>query len=110
MNCAGFGGLYNIVSKADKIFVYGTLLKKYPNAVDIIGDKKLRFLGNGKIQGELYDLGDYPGAIEKLGTYVHGEVYALVNSGIVLSKLDEYEEFDSKNQKIACLSEELQRS
>lgn len=86
-----------MVLMEDKIFVYGTLQKKYANAIDIIGDNELRFLGNGKIQGELYDLGDYPGVIEKLGTYVYGEVYQLADPGIVLSKLDEYEEFDSKN-------------
>ena len=83
----------------EKLFVYGTLMKNHVRAIDLIGEEELHFIGNGKIEGELYDLGEYPGAVERKAKFVYGEVYEITDSENVLRKLDEYEEFDQKNPK-----------
>ena len=72
-------------------------MKKHLKEIDLIGEEELRFVGNGRTEGELYDLGEYPGAVEKKGRYVYGEVYEIKDSDNVLRKLDEYEEFDPRN-------------
>jgi gamma-glutamylcyclotransferase (GGCT)/AIG2-like uncharacterized protein YtfP len=82
----------------EKIFVYGTLMKRHIGSVNIVGEGEMCFVGNGKIEGELYDLGGYPGAVEKNGTYVYGEVIEVKDSDVI-RRLDEYEEFDHKNPK-----------
>jgi gamma-glutamylcyclotransferase (GGCT)/AIG2-like uncharacterized protein YtfP len=84
---------------AERFFVYGTLMKKHIGSVNIVGEGEMCFIGDGKIEAELYDLGGYPGAVGKKGEYVHGEVFELKDSEDIISRLDEYEEFDHKNPK-----------
>lgn len=81
------------------LFVYGTLRKS------LIGSQKndallqimreLKFIGEGSVIGQLYDLGDYPGAIvgENFESKIYGEVYELAQPRAVLTALDEYEGF-----------------
>lgn len=80
-----------------KLFVYGTLMNKHRDKIDDVKQSEMRFLGKGKIEGELFDLGEFPGAIEKKGNYVYGEVYELKDSIDTLRKFDKYEEFDPNN-------------
>jgi len=80
-----------------KFFVYGTLMNKYRENIEDVNRSEMRFLGKGKIEGELFDLGEFPGVVEKQGEYVYGEVYEIRNSTDVLTKFDKYEEFDSKH-------------
>jgi gamma-glutamylcyclotransferase (GGCT)/AIG2-like uncharacterized protein YtfP len=77
------------------LFVYGTL-KKHGQKVDIsINNLELRFVGYGRIEAELFDLGDYPGAIDtkSVGNYVYGEVYKINQFNEIIKKLDEYEDY-----------------
>ena len=55
----------------------------------------LRFVGLGSLHGQLYDLGEYPGAIvgENFETWVMGEIYELSEPRAVLEVLDVYEGF-----------------
>lgn len=82
----------------DFLFVYGTLRK------ELVGRtsreltslmKSLIFVGRGAIPGQLYDLGDYPGAIvgEEFTTLIGGEIYALPEPNGTLELLDAYEGF-----------------
>ena len=54
------------------------------------------FVAEGTIRGNLFDLGDYPGArvvAAEPGQRVSGELYRLRNPEHALKILDEYEEF-----------------
>ncbi|MEM3381853.1 MAG: gamma-glutamylcyclotransferase family protein, partial [Candidatus Bathyarchaeia archaeon] len=51
----------------------------------------------GRIQAKLYNLGEYPGAVEHRGSYVYGKVYEVKNIDKVLPLLDKYEEFYPDN-------------
>jgi gamma-glutamylcyclotransferase (GGCT)/AIG2-like uncharacterized protein YtfP len=82
-------------------------MKKHVRAVDLIGEEELHFVGYGKIEGELFDLGEYPGAVERKGKYVYGEVYEITDSDNVLRKLDDYEAFDPKNPKYSLFLRRL---
>ena len=69
------------------IFVYGTLLSGMPLS-DALA--KSDFIGHGKINGALYDLGHYPGLKNINGKgIVYGELYAVDQS--TLDKLDQIE-------------------
>jgi gamma-glutamylcyclotransferase (GGCT)/AIG2-like uncharacterized protein YtfP len=79
----------------DKVFVYGTLRRGYA-LHEHLDEGTSRFLGRGRIRGELYDLGEYPGAIpgEAPGQEITGELYQLDDPERQLPDLDELEEFD----------------
>lgn len=51
------------------------------------------YLADGFIQGMLYEVRGYPGAVEsdQPGDRVYGELYRLANSALVLPRLDHYE-------------------
>ncbi|MEM3502097.1 MAG: gamma-glutamylcyclotransferase family protein [Candidatus Bathyarchaeia archaeon] len=82
--------------KINKIFAYGTL-EKTPFFLDLIRMGEIRYIGKGRIQAKLYDLGDYPGAVEHEESYVYGRVYEAQNIDKVLLSLDKYEEFYPDN-------------
>ena len=50
-------------------------------------------IGTGTLQGKLYDLGSYPGAIisKTKSDLIYGEVYRLKNPSTVFTMLDQYE-------------------
>jgi len=78
------------------LFVYGTLQPgKAPEEIAAVVDK-LQPVGAGSINGFLYDLGDYPGAVLDPSSkqIIHGIVFDLSNDPKALKRLDEYEEFD----------------
>ena len=91
----------------DYLFVYGTLLKHFDYEVLQPLQKFLQFKGNGSLKGELYNLGDYPGYIEKAGALhnVKGEVYLITNPEKVFITLDEYEGKEySRKRKLVRLN------
>ncbi len=82
------------------LFVYGTLRKAFAHPLSLFIEKNSVFAGTGTVRGNLYDLGEYPGAVPAKTNLVWGEVYVL-NKNIsqrVLAKLDEYEGY-LKNEK-----------
>lgn len=57
---------------------------------------RARFVGRGRIDGVLYDLGEYPGAIRTdadSGAQIKGELYELGNPKLAVKLLDQYEGF-----------------
>jgi len=80
------------------LFVYGTLLPGFaPAAVEPLV-RRLRLVGRGSVQGSLYDLGNYPGAVlDKAAARVWGQVFELPADPSVLRHLDHYEGFDPKH-------------
>lgn len=77
------------------LFVYGTLLPEAGTNPMSETIRRLNPLGKGTIQGRLYDLGDYPGAILDSSSHstVAGLVYELPDDRLVLQALDSYEGF-----------------
>jgi gamma-glutamylcyclotransferase (GGCT)/AIG2-like uncharacterized protein YtfP len=51
------------------------------------------YLSEGKIKGQLYDIGDYPGLVltASLKEYVYGSIYQLNNVKETLKIIDDYE-------------------
>jgi len=77
------------------LFVYGTLMQGMDNARFLQSSNRARYLGKAKIRGFIYDLGEFPGFIPQAGDvqddevhWVHGELYHLENSTVLLDTLD----------------------
>jgi gamma-glutamylcyclotransferase (GGCT)/AIG2-like uncharacterized protein YtfP len=93
------------VQKDDFLFVYGTLRRS--QGADLSKNLNTRFIGEDVINGELYNLGSYPGL--KKGTtsglfypslpLVVGDVFMLLGDGVV-SILDAYEGYPSLYDRI----------
>ena len=84
----------------DYLFVYGSLRSpcQVPEAIAAVANRFVR-VGLGKVNGRLYDFGDFCGAVlDSDGiSVVHGELVELPSDGDVLDILDRYEEIDPLN-------------
>jgi len=80
--------------KSSYLFVYGTLLDESAPYGAYLKENS-SFLAEGKFKGELYDIGNYPGAISNpdAGGFVHGAVFNINDPAAVLNELDDYEGF-----------------
>lgn len=77
------------------LFVYGILRKGFCSHA-LLQRLRARFVATGHVRGQLYDLGEYPGAVESGNDRhrIHGEVYWLPRSVLALRVLDKFEGFD----------------
>lgn len=79
----------------DLLFVYGTLRRDSKNEMHRTLAGYSAYVGDGRIRGELYDLGTYPGVFLRDGCLdlVLGEVYGLSdqNAAQTWRVLDNYE-------------------
>lgn len=75
------------------LFVYGTLRKAFTSGMHHLLAPHGEFVGHGRIRGQLYDVGGYPGAVEsrRPDAGVFGEIYRLANPRRLLAELDQYE-------------------
>ncbi len=82
----------------DLLFVYGTLRRGFRLHHHL---KRLgaQFVACGKVQAELFDLGEFPGArpSTKPGKTVGGELYRLHKVETTLQVLDQVEGFSPRN-------------
>ncbi len=82
-------------STGEQLFVYGTLRKDPKNEMNHTLARYSVYVGEGRVRGELYDLGTYPGVFLKDGCVdmVHGELYGLTLSDTprTWQVLDKYE-------------------
>ena len=80
------------------IFVYGTLRKEFSSSMSSILQRCCNYLSPGQMQGKMYEVGEYPGAVESDNPedIVHGDIYSIIDPEIVLPVLDEYEECSEK--------------
>ena len=74
------------------LFVYGTLLQP-GNEFAAYLNKHCKFIGDGRIRGRLYDIGQYPGAV--IGNteerYIHGSIFMMDDPETILKVVDDYE-------------------
>jgi gamma-glutamylcyclotransferase (GGCT)/AIG2-like uncharacterized protein YtfP len=79
----------------DLLFVYGTLRRDSRKVINPMLARDSTYVGDGRIHGELYDLGTYPGVFlsEGCSDVVIGEVYALTShrASRTWQELDHYE-------------------
>lgn len=82
------------------LFVYGTLRRGFQSH-EILRRFRAQFLARGQVRGRLYDLGEYPGAVESVSKAdrVLGEVYRLPNPAHAFAVLDRFEGFDPGNTR-----------
>jgi gamma-glutamylcyclotransferase (GGCT)/AIG2-like uncharacterized protein YtfP len=77
------------------LFVYGTLRKGF-RSHGWLSRLHARLIATGSVRGRLYDLGEYPGAVEseRDADRVQGEVYWLPSAAQAIRILDKFEGFD----------------
>lgn len=78
----------------DLLFVYGTLRSGYGRH-GVLRRLGARYVGLGTVQGELFNLGDFPGALksESVLPRIAGEVYQLRPAARAFKVLDPVEGF-----------------
>ncbi len=76
------------------IFVYGTLRKQMASDIYHVLAGHCEYVSDGIMQGTLYEVCGYPGAIESSDAkdMVSGELYKMLDRKLVLALLDDYEE------------------
>ena len=81
------------LSMSEFIFVYGTLRRGANHLVHETLAHRSQYYGEGYMLGKLYDVGDYPAAVQSENAHdkVYGEVYN-ISDNEVLTQLDHYEE------------------
>lgn len=79
------------------LFVYGTLMQETNHSMAQLLVKHSEFICRASMQGQLYLIDYYPGAIlsDNKDDIVYGELYKVSNASWVLSQLDDYEECSS---------------
>jgi len=82
----------------DLLFVYGTLRRGF-RLHHHLKRSGAQFVANGKVQAELFDLGEFPGAraSTKPGKTVAGELYRVGKVENTLKVLDQIEGFSPRN-------------
>jgi gamma-glutamylcyclotransferase (GGCT)/AIG2-like uncharacterized protein YtfP len=76
------------------LFVYGTLLDD-KNEFGNYLKNNCTFYQNGRFNGRLYDIGDYPGAVyqPEFDGFVNGSIFVINSAEKTLKILDDYEGF-----------------
>jgi len=82
-------------------FAYGTLRRDIKSAMSAFLANHTVYWSQAFMRGRLYDLDQYPGAIESAVTddKVWGEVYQIFSAGTLFAKLDDYEECSARFAK-----------
>lgn len=83
------------------LFLYGSLLDRTGHQqIDRIISRFTRELYQGYVQGQLYDLGSYPGLLpsDQPGHRVFGKVVGLSRAAFNLPLLDRFEDYRPKDE------------
>lgn len=77
------------------LFVYGSLRRGFRNAAYEYISRFFELVGDARVKGELYDMGDYPAAVPGQGDhYLIGELYRIRDEhefSWAMAQLDDYE-------------------
>jgi gamma-glutamylcyclotransferase (GGCT)/AIG2-like uncharacterized protein YtfP len=78
-----------------QLFVYGSLRSGFKSPVYEYISRFFKFIGDGKVQGRLYDMGSYPAGVPGGNdSYIIGELYQAKNEhefSWAIGQLDDYE-------------------
>ncbi|HKJ95286.1 MAG TPA: gamma-glutamylcyclotransferase family protein [Gammaproteobacteria bacterium] len=88
---------YTRAAADDYLLLYGTLSSDAPKHQAFGLDRRLKRIGYRDINGQLYDMGDYPALVPGDGV-VRMELFRIRDLA-VLEELDEYEEYDRTRLK-----------
>lgn len=93
----------------NKLFVYGTLMGDVHSNIAQFLRRNSRFLGHYQVQGQLYDLGFYPGLIRSNNEehWVTGHLYQLLAPYSTLFTLDDYEDIVPGREDTSLYRREL---
>jgi len=85
--------------KPNYLFVYGTLRKEFGLQLSKDIKEDIVYMGSAAINGELYDIGEYPAALptKDKNAKIAGEIYQVSHPRKVFKLLDEYEGYDKKH-------------
>lgn len=88
------------MSSLEFIFVYGTLRRNAAHSMHSVMARHCRPVSEAYMQGRLYEVGAYPGAVESNKTCdkVYGELYEVLDSSVFYF-LDDYEECTDHHPK-----------
>ena len=85
------------------LFVYGSLMRGFSNALHLDLDERASFIGEGSVAGLLYDVGPYPAFILPdqhpnlpQPMRVHGELYHIESPDLVLETIDTIEGYNER--------------
>jgi gamma-glutamylcyclotransferase (GGCT)/AIG2-like uncharacterized protein YtfP len=78
-----------------QLFVYGSLRSGFRSPAYEYISRYFEFVGEAKVKGELYDMGNYPAALPAIqNKYIVGELYRIKNEkefSWAIGQLDDYE-------------------
>jgi gamma-glutamylcyclotransferase (GGCT)/AIG2-like uncharacterized protein YtfP len=90
-----FTNKYRMQPNIYRLFVYGSLRSGFHHSVYAYISRYFIFDGMGTVQGKLYDMGEYPGAIPGTDNYfITGELYHIAQEeefDQAMEQLDDYE-------------------
>lgn len=78
--------------------MYGTLRSAVFSPVSSLIADDIRWKGDASVEGKLYDIGNYPGAIPSKGnSIIRGELIEITDAPRILKILDRYEGCDGQH-------------
>jgi gamma-glutamylcyclotransferase (GGCT)/AIG2-like uncharacterized protein YtfP len=93
------------------LFVYGSLRKGFQNPVFNYIHDYFDFVGNARVKGLLYDMGDYPAAVPSQDErFIVGELYSIKHPdefAWAIGQLDDYEGISPEPGEQASYRREL---
>jgi gamma-glutamylcyclotransferase (GGCT)/AIG2-like uncharacterized protein YtfP len=84
------------------LFVYGTLRRDSHHPMSRLLALHADYLGAGQLNGRLYRLGRYPGAVisQHPSDWVRGDIYAMKVPQALLARMDRYEGLDIGRRRL----------
>jgi len=93
-----------------QLFVYGSLRSGFHHAAYLYLSKYFYLIGDAKVKGKLYDMGEYPVAVPTGDKkFISGELYAINNAeefSYAIGQLDDYEGLFTEEGEIALYKRE----
>jgi gamma-glutamylcyclotransferase (GGCT)/AIG2-like uncharacterized protein YtfP len=93
------------------LFVYGSLRSGFHSPAYEYISRYFNFVGDAKVKGKLYDLGEYPAAVPvDTDDFIIGELYVIKNQSEyswAIGQLDDYEGVDVEEGETQLYRREL---
>jgi gamma-glutamylcyclotransferase (GGCT)/AIG2-like uncharacterized protein YtfP len=100
-----------MANKVYQLFVYGSLRKGFKSPAYEYISRYFTFAGDGRVRGQLYDMGEYPAGVPGTGDhFIYGELYSIKDEAEfpwAFGQLDDYEGITAEPGEIALYQREL---